>query len=290
MKPIRQVAVTTLSALVLGCVGLAAVLTAPSAAAEQGATAFTIRSSLDGKTVLPHRIRWIAYPSAPVLFPGVEFLIDGKVVFANRTGPVRVRRRRPRRGHENGEDRLPRHVLARAGEAPVHRPRKGAHRRQENNRHEHGRGASGPPAGAARAAHWNVEAHAHDRCAARQERAVPGRHGPAGSVPDHGRPALHPHERPGSPQAPQDRLRRRPRNDHHPRPRLDGRSGRGRRVRPVGPGGDLLVVRERRHADARAGEHCRCVQAARRDRHRRVDAREAERKSKRPIEGGRNRC
>jgi hypothetical protein len=87
MKPIRQVAATTLSALVLGCVGVAVVQTAPSAAAEQSAKACTIRSSLDGRTVLPHRIRWIAYPSAPVLFPGVEFLIDGKVVFANRLEP-----------------------------------------------------------------------------------------------------------------------------------------------------------------------------------------------------------
>jgi hypothetical protein len=87
MKPIRHVAATTLSALALGCVGLALVLTAPSAAAEQGATAFTIKSSLEGKTALLHRIRWIAYPSAPVLFPGVEFLIDGKVVFANRLDP-----------------------------------------------------------------------------------------------------------------------------------------------------------------------------------------------------------
>mgnify|MGYP006148767051 CR=1 FL=1 len=43
--------------------------------------AFTIRSSLDGKTTLPHRIAWIAYPSAAVEAPGVEFLIDGKVVF-----------------------------------------------------------------------------------------------------------------------------------------------------------------------------------------------------------------
>jgi len=81
------VAATSLSALVPGCAGLAVVLTAPSAAAEQGAAAFTIRSSLDGKTVLPHRIRWIAYPSAPVGFPGVEFLIDGKVVFDNRLPP-----------------------------------------------------------------------------------------------------------------------------------------------------------------------------------------------------------
>jgi hypothetical protein len=73
-------------AVVIGLGGLAVALGATSAVAEPSA-AFTIRTSLDGKTVLPHRIRWIAYPSAPVLFPGVEFLIDGKVVFANRLEP-----------------------------------------------------------------------------------------------------------------------------------------------------------------------------------------------------------
>jgi hypothetical protein len=75
---------TTLGTLALG---VAVVLTTSSTAAEQRAHAFTIRSSLDGKTVLPQRVRWIAYPSAPVLFPGVEFLIDGKVVFDNRLPP-----------------------------------------------------------------------------------------------------------------------------------------------------------------------------------------------------------
>ena len=78
---------TKLTALVLGCAGLAVVLTASSVAAERAAKPFAIRSSLDGKTVLPQRIRWIAYPSAPVLFPGVEFLIDGKFVFDNRLPP-----------------------------------------------------------------------------------------------------------------------------------------------------------------------------------------------------------
>jgi len=77
----------TLGALLLGCAGLAMGLTTSASGAGQGASTFTIRSSLDGKTVLPHRIRWIAYPSAPVSFPGVEFLIDGKVVFANRIPP-----------------------------------------------------------------------------------------------------------------------------------------------------------------------------------------------------------
>jgi hypothetical protein len=79
--------VTALAAFACGCAALAGVLIASSAAAEQRAPAFMIRSSLDGKTVLPHRIRWIAYPSAGVRFPGVEFLIDGKVVFANRIPP-----------------------------------------------------------------------------------------------------------------------------------------------------------------------------------------------------------
>ena len=78
---------TTVTAVVLGCSVLAVVLTASSTAAERVAKPFTIRSSLDGKTALPHRIRWIAYPSAGVRFPGVEFLIDGKVVFDNRIPP-----------------------------------------------------------------------------------------------------------------------------------------------------------------------------------------------------------
>lgn len=76
-----------LSALLL-CCGLALVGASASAGtARQDSKAFSIKSSLDGKTTLPHRIPWIAYTSAPVLFPGVEFLIDGKRVFANRLEP-----------------------------------------------------------------------------------------------------------------------------------------------------------------------------------------------------------
>ncbi len=60
---------------------------ASSTVARPDASAFTIRSSLDGKTTLPHRIAWVAYPSAEVEAPGVEFLIDGKVVFRNRLEP-----------------------------------------------------------------------------------------------------------------------------------------------------------------------------------------------------------
>jgi hypothetical protein len=66
-------------------VAATALLSGPASARTEAT--FTIRSSLDGKTVLPHRIRWIAYPSGLVSFPGVEFVIDGKVVFTNRIPP-----------------------------------------------------------------------------------------------------------------------------------------------------------------------------------------------------------
>ncbi len=72
--------------LVLGLTALVFVFT-PSSAVARPTAQFTIRSTLDGKTVLPQRIKWIAYPSAPVNFPGVEFLIDGKLVFQNRLPP-----------------------------------------------------------------------------------------------------------------------------------------------------------------------------------------------------------
>jgi hypothetical protein len=77
--------VVALVALLLGCGGFSAASSATSA--EQTAKAFAIRSSLDNKATLPLRIPWIATASAPVLYPGVEFLIDGKVVFANRLEP-----------------------------------------------------------------------------------------------------------------------------------------------------------------------------------------------------------
>lgn len=73
--------ILALTALAIGVLGT------PSAGARPDAAAFTIRSSLDGKTVLPHRIAWIGYPSANVEGAGVEFLIDGKLVFSNRLEP-----------------------------------------------------------------------------------------------------------------------------------------------------------------------------------------------------------
>ena len=78
-----------LTAVVLGCAGIAMLYGGSSAvgAPQRAEPMFRIQSSLDGQAVLPHRIRWVASASAPVLFPGVEFLIDGKLVFANRLVP-----------------------------------------------------------------------------------------------------------------------------------------------------------------------------------------------------------
>jgi hypothetical protein len=52
----------------------------PAIAAGAGAgTALKVRSSLDGKAVLPHRIHWLAYPVPSSTRVRVEFLIDGKL-------------------------------------------------------------------------------------------------------------------------------------------------------------------------------------------------------------------
>lgn len=49
---------------------------------------FKIASSLDGKTVLPHRIQWLGMPTLPSSqIKRVEFLIDGKVDSIERGAP-----------------------------------------------------------------------------------------------------------------------------------------------------------------------------------------------------------
>ena len=80
---------TVVATLLAGCAGVAILGGGSSATAgpQRSLPVFTIRSSLDGKTVLPHRIHWVARATAPVLYPGVEFLIDGKLVLANRLVP-----------------------------------------------------------------------------------------------------------------------------------------------------------------------------------------------------------
>lgn len=52
------------------------------------ATPFKIASTLDGKTVLPHRIHWLGLPTLPSSqIEKVEFLIDGKVVWIEHGKP-----------------------------------------------------------------------------------------------------------------------------------------------------------------------------------------------------------
>jgi hypothetical protein len=58
------------------------------AAATPSKTPFKVRTSLDGKTVLPHRIRWLGYPLLPRnKVQAVTFLIDGKVRWVEQNPP-----------------------------------------------------------------------------------------------------------------------------------------------------------------------------------------------------------
>jgi hypothetical protein len=51
-----------------------------AASAASGQITSRVRSSLDGKSTLPNRIGWIAYPSAPSSrIKEVDFLVDGKI-------------------------------------------------------------------------------------------------------------------------------------------------------------------------------------------------------------------
>ena len=69
MNRILLVVCSTVVAAVAGATGVNAGSSAPG---------LTVRSTLDGKTVLPHRIHWSARPSTPSLdIRKVEFFIDG---------------------------------------------------------------------------------------------------------------------------------------------------------------------------------------------------------------------
>ena len=49
---------------------------------------FKVTSTLDGQTVLPHRIRWLGFPSLPAAkVASVEFVIDGKMRWTEHTAP-----------------------------------------------------------------------------------------------------------------------------------------------------------------------------------------------------------
>jgi hypothetical protein len=59
-----------------------------SSAATGREQAFTVRSTLTGKTVLPHRIRWLGIPSLPpAKVAEVDFLIDGKLRWVEHHAP-----------------------------------------------------------------------------------------------------------------------------------------------------------------------------------------------------------
>ena len=65
-------------------------LVASPASANRAASAplFAVRSTLDGKAVLPQRIHWIAKPEhAPSKIKEVDFLIDGRLGWIEHTAP-----------------------------------------------------------------------------------------------------------------------------------------------------------------------------------------------------------
>jgi hypothetical protein len=67
----------------MGALGLAF-----SAAGRGHEQAFTVRSTLTGKTVLPHRIHWLGFPSLPpAKVAEVDFLIDGKLSWVEHHAP-----------------------------------------------------------------------------------------------------------------------------------------------------------------------------------------------------------
>ena len=75
--------------VVLAVSAVAAGIVATSAAlAQSGAAGFTVHSSLDGKTVLPLRIHWIAHPQLPsAQVKEVDFLIDGRLGWVEKKTP-----------------------------------------------------------------------------------------------------------------------------------------------------------------------------------------------------------
>ena len=75
----------------LALLGAACVIAVSSAAARSGegaAEPFTVTSTLDGKSVLPLRTRWLAHPDLPAKnVERVDFLIDGKLRWIERKTP-----------------------------------------------------------------------------------------------------------------------------------------------------------------------------------------------------------
>jgi len=65
-----------------------ALVVSVGAVARPAAQPFKVTSTLDGKSVLPHRIRWLAVPRLPVeQIKQVDFLIDGKRRWVEHSSP-----------------------------------------------------------------------------------------------------------------------------------------------------------------------------------------------------------
>ena len=76
----------TLVVLLASVLALVAALPAATAGASTRGP-FKVASTLDGKTVLPHRIHWVALPTLPAQIKEVDFLIDGKVAWIEHGAP-----------------------------------------------------------------------------------------------------------------------------------------------------------------------------------------------------------
>jgi hypothetical protein len=72
----------------LAIASLVSMIAVSAAAAGGDRDAFKVTSTLDGKRVLPLRMRWLAYPKLPASkISRVDFLIDGKVRWIERHPP-----------------------------------------------------------------------------------------------------------------------------------------------------------------------------------------------------------
>jgi hypothetical protein len=81
---------TSTTAVVVSLTLLAGVVAVSSPLAGRKSTSFTVSSSLDGKTVLPLRSHWIAYPKvdpAQAQVSEVDYLIDGYHAWTAHSAP-----------------------------------------------------------------------------------------------------------------------------------------------------------------------------------------------------------
>ena len=77
-----------LLALVVVVAAAASSVAAATAATSSGTNTFTVRSTLAGRSVLPHRIRWLGSPNLPPNeVTEVAFLIDGRVRWTEHNAP-----------------------------------------------------------------------------------------------------------------------------------------------------------------------------------------------------------